>query len=90
MRALGASIEVQENTLYITGSKVQRKKKEIYANESGSSLRFLIPIALVCGEPVCFTGQNHLVKRPLDSYFEIFDQQGISYSHQRGSIFLYR
>lgn len=84
MRALGASIEVQENTLYITGSKVQRKKKEIYANESGSSLRFLIPIALVCGEPVCFTGQNHLVKRPLDSYFEIFDQQGISYSHPEG------
>lgn len=82
MRALGASIDIQGNCLYITGSKVQRKNKEIFANESGSTLRFLIPIALVCEEAVCFTGQNQLVHRPLDSYLEIFDQQGISYSHE--------
>lgn len=81
MKALGASIDIQGNCLYITGSKVQRKNKEIFANESGSTLRFLIPIALVCEEAVCFTGQNQLVHRPLDSYLEIFDQQGISYSH---------
>ena len=81
MRALGATIELQENGLKITGSKVKRIQSEIFANESGSTLRFLIPIALLHKDPVCFTGKNNLVHRPLDSYYEIFEAQGISYTH---------
>lgn len=83
MRALGAKIEIEGNTLRIKGSKVKRTVNVIDANESGSTLRFLIPIALVNSDPIEFIGHNHLVNRPLDSYFEIFDKLGIKYIHPK-------
>lgn len=81
MTALGAKIEKKGNELWITGSKVGRTNHVIDAHESGSTLRFLIPIALVNQEPMTFTGVNQLIHRPLDSYFELFDQFHISYTH---------
>ncbi|MDE5856551.1 MAG: hypothetical protein K2H06_05850, partial [Anaeroplasmataceae bacterium] len=83
MKALGAKIEIEGNTLRIKGSKVKRAVNVIDANESGSTLRFLIPIALVNSEPIEFIGHNHLVNRPLDSYFEIFDNLRIKYTHPK-------
>ena len=80
MKALGAKIEVEGTTLRIKGSKVKRTDNVIDANESGSTLRFLIPIALVNPTPMEFIGRNHLVKRPLDSYFEIFQKLGIQFT----------
>lgn len=86
MRACGAKITEYKDYLEITGSKVKRFENLIDANESGSTIRFMIPIALVCDEPITFTGKNHLVKRPLDTFFNIFDNQGIKYS--RGEDYL--
>lgn len=82
MRACGAEILEYKDYLEITGSPVKRVKNRIDANESGSTIRFMIPIALVCDEPVIFTGKNNLVKRPLDPFFEIFDQQQLSYQRK--------
>ena len=84
MEALGAKVVKNGNTLTINGSDVKRTRNIIDANESGSTIRFMIPIALVNNEPITFTGKNHLVNRPLDSYFEIFDKQNISYNHDEG------
>lgn len=81
VEALGAKVQIEGTTLLITGSKVLRVQNTIDAYESGSTLRFFIPIALVNPEPMEFTGRNQLIYRPLDSYFEIFEQFGISYSH---------
>ena len=50
-------------------------------NESGSTLRFMIPIGMLAGDQITFTGQGKLTTRPLDPYFHIFDQQGIDYSY---------
>lgn len=79
MRACGARITEHETWLEVTGSPVRRIERIIDADESGSTIRFMIPIALVCGEPITFTGKNRLVERPLDPFFDIFDEQGISY-----------
>lgn len=84
MRALGAQIEVEGKELIIQGTSIRRVASSICANESGSTLRFLIPIALVCDEPITFTGKNQLIHRPLDTYFEIFDAYHISYEHPQG------
>lgn len=86
MRACGASIEEHEDYLIIEGSKVKRMMDVIDANESGSTIRFMIPIALVASEEITFVGHNHLVKRPLDTFLEIFDKQGIKY--ERGEDYL--
>ena len=86
MRACGAEIKEYSDHLVIHGSKVKRVKSMINANESGSTIRFMIPIALVSGEEIEFRGENHLVKRPLDTFLEIFDLQGIKYT--RGEDYL--
>lgn len=79
MEACGAKIERHEDYLIIEGSKVKRVSDYINANESGSTIRFMIPIALSIDEPIVFDGKNNLVKRPLDVYTKIFDEQGIKY-----------
>ena len=62
MRACGANIIEHKDSLTIYGSEVCRAKSELNANESGSTIRFMIPIALVCSEKMTFKGENHLVK----------------------------
>ena len=47
--------------------------------ESGSTLRFLIPIALAVAGGGVFTGRGRLMERPQKPYFDIFDERGISY-----------
>lgn len=86
MRACGAKITEYKDHLEIVGSDVKRVESIIDANESGSTIRFMIPIALAYDAPITFTGKNHLCKRPLDTFFEIFDNQGIEYS--RGEDYL--
>ena len=52
----------------------------IPCNESGSTLRFMLPIALAQGGDFVFTGKGRLLERPLDEYFRIFQNQGIAYN----------
>lgn len=52
--------------------------------ESGSTLRFLLPLGALCGEPVTFSGAGRLGERPLKPYYDIFDLQGIKYSPAQG------
>lgn len=83
MRVLGAMIEINGNELRITGSSFGQMGDGIDAFESGSTLRFMIPIALSKTDNISFIGRNQLVHRPLDTYFELFDQYGISYTHPK-------
>ncbi|AGK99351.1 3-phosphoshikimate 1-carboxyvinyltransferase [Clostridium pasteurianum] len=92
MEALGVTIEKKEEenniyTLIIDGStELKLLKKEIDCSESGSSLRFFIPICLAEENDVVFTGRGKLVSRPLNQYYEIFDKQGIKYSNENGKL----
>lgn len=53
--------------------------------ESGSTLRFLIPVALALRGGARFTGQGRLMERPQKPYFDMFDEIGVSY-HQADNI----
>ena len=83
MRALGASILKQKDTLMISGKNFSKGiNPMIDCKESGSTLRFLIPISLVHNSNVHFIGKGQLGKRPLNSYYQIFKTQGICYTTQ--------
>lgn len=58
----------------------------IDCGESGSTLRFMIPVALAVagGCPVSFTGHGRLMERPLQPYFDLFAEKGIAYHLQDG------
>ena len=62
-----------------TDGKINLKNKIIDCRESGSTLRFLIPLGILSNEKIIFTGSGKLVERPLDPYFEIFNKKGIEY-----------
>ena len=47
--------------------------------ESGSTLRFLIPIALALTGGGVFTGHGRLMQRPQEPYFRLFREKGIDY-----------
>lgn len=83
--ALGASIRIDKNTLYVEGNTNSYNDKTINCRESGSTLRFIIPISLD-GNKVTFIGGGRLVKRPLGVYYDIFDKQNISYENDNGNL----
>ncbi|EGT3617080.1 3-phosphoshikimate 1-carboxyvinyltransferase [Clostridium perfringens] len=84
MKALGADIQVEKDKLIINGENIFKASEEkiIDCNESGSTLRFLVPISLIENNKVNFIGRGNLGKRPLKTYYEIFDEQGIKYSYE--------
>lgn len=52
--------------------------------ESGSTLRFLIPVALALRGGGRFTGRGRLMARPQKPYFDLFDEKGIAYRQEDG------
>ena len=47
--------------------------------ESGSTLRFLIPIASLTGQSVTFTGRGRLMERPQSVYEALYREQGLRF-----------
>lgn len=87
MESLGADIIKDTNSLIVKGvEQLKVKNSVINCSESGSTLRFLIPIAAVTGEQVTFEGKGKLVERPLDPYYEIFDVLKIDYWNIEGKL----
>lgn len=91
MEALGAKIDVEATQidrfkLKISRDKASVKETVIYCNESGSTLRFIIPIALTLSNANKFTGAGKLIERPLDPYYKIFNEQGIQYTNDNGKL----
>lgn len=85
----GAEItkEETEEGITVTIDGGLKKQKEILtadAGESGSTLRFLIPLGLLSGNHVIYTGRGRLSERPLTPYYEIFDEKQISYQTKGG------
>ena len=52
--------------------------------ESGSTLRFFIPIALAAAGGGVFTGRGRLMERPQKPYFDLFDEKGIFHEQTDG------
>lgn len=86
MKALGANIIKKGDSLEVEGiysSSLNRNEERIIdCNESGSTLRFLVPISLLITGKSKFVGRGNLGKRPLKTYYEIFDKQEIKYSYE--------
>lgn len=90
MKALGTMIFEYDDYLEIDGTTTFLKNQcEIDCCESGSTLRFMVPISIVCEANVHFVGEGRLGKRPLNVYYDIFEKQGISYLYKENVLDLY-
>lgn len=91
LQELGASIKIENNTAIVKGVGLKifdRSNLELNCNESGSTLRFFIPITLLSNALVVLKGSKTLLTRPLSVYEKIFTEQRIKYSHNETSIAL--
>lgn len=87
MKKIGVDIEIAKNSLRINGkNKVADENILIDCNESGSTLRFMIPIAAALGINTTFIGRGKLVERPMKTYYDIFDNQNIKYHNDKGNL----
>ncbi len=74
LEAIGAEFTFSGTTVKVKGSPPESKFKNLslFANESGSTLRFLIPLSLLYSENVEFTGSKRLLERPQTVYEDLF------------------
>ena len=89
LSALGASWEETEpGTIRVRGLS-ERGRQDLPlldCGESGSTLRFLIPVALAAAGGGLFRGQGRLMERPLTPYFDIFREKGVMYALEKGAL----
>jgi 3-phosphoshikimate 1-carboxyvinyltransferase len=84
VQALGAEVAFQQNKLMINGCRLAAQRNcVIDCNESGSTLRFLMPLGLLTKNIISYCGKGNLSSRPLTPYLEIFKEQGILYSDDK-------
>lgn len=87
LESLGAKVEINSDTVKIGGLDFDfTPTKVLDCNESGSTLRFLIPIALLFEKEITFKGTKRLFSRSLSVYEEICKSQGIKFDLKEDSL----
>lgn len=85
MRAMGADIQVDGNKLYIDGKNTfSAEKATLDCRESGSTLRFLLPVASVGGIDATFTGRGRLPERTIGEIVSQMKNHGIESDREDG------
>src|SRR5699024_4918308 len=81
---LGARIEEGPDGVTITGRGSSggfvTVTRPVFCNESGSTLRFMIPLFSLTAQKVRFTGAGRLFDRPQAIYQMLFDRQGLRFT----------
>ena len=81
LKQIGASFTYDGDTVIINGAGNEnaREERELYCRESGSTLRFFIPLCLLDGKKTILGGTQKLLSRPLGVYENICKSQGIEF-----------
>ncbi len=82
LRALGASLDVDGNTVTVHGisPRTAAPQNPLCCRESGSTLRFFLPLALLGTCETVFTGSEILLSRPLGVYETLCNERGLSFT----------
>ena len=79
LAAIGASYKIEGDRVTIKGADPRNipDKTLLNCRESGSTLRFFVPLCLLCGKSVTLTGSRTLLSRPMSVYEDICKKQGL-------------
>lgn len=87
--AMGVPTRLEGDRLTVKGGAPRLCKATVFpCRESGSTLRFLIPLSVVLGDGATFTGSPRLLERGIGIYEELFAQKGVSVTHTAQGIVL--
>lgn len=88
LKKLGMSILTHLDHIKIEGGTIKHANEPLLARESGSTLRFLIPVALITEEEEQFVLSESLARRPLELYKRIFLERGIYFEKMGTDVFV--
>ena len=88
LEALGIKTERRGNDVVVTGKNFREVKPSapLQCRESGSTLRFMIPAAMLSGHTTVFYGAKRLMQRPMGIYEKLFSELGLTYISDGESI----
>ena len=72
LESLGATFKIEDDTVYVTGIKHNHNEVTLEVEESGSTLRFLLPLATHYSNEAYFKTKGKLGVRPLNVYEHLF------------------
>lgn len=86
LNALGAKIELSGGEAVVSGfdPRLSKPTAPLSARESGSTLRFLLPLALLSGNPARFVGAGRLMERPMEVYRQLCNEHGLLFRQEDG------
>ena len=89
LRALGAIVTTDGDCVTVDPQNfMQTESPVLECRESGSTLRFFIPLALCLGREVTLRGSERLLERPLDVYETLCRGQGLAFQKTATAITL--
>ena len=81
LRALGANIEYGENEIKVTPiTRDAAETVQLDCGESGSTLRFLLPVVSALGKNGVFSGKGRLPERPVTDLRNAMGVHGVTFS----------
>ncbi len=87
LKTLGADFKICGNNITFNAfNPFEIKDSKVYCNQSGSTVRFLIPLCLLSGAKVTFFGEKSLFARPFSVYIKLFEENGIEYELKENSL----
>ncbi len=88
LSALGIKTELEGDTVRVFGKSFGEvsANRPLYCNESGSTLRFLIPPVLLSGKTTMLTGAQSLLSRPMSVYESLCKERGMLFVNDGESI----
>lgn len=81
LNAMGAEISVEDNKVFVNGICSIPDSANIDCCESGSTLRFIIPIACALGIETTYFGQGRLPERPITPYLRELPKKNIRFEY---------
>ena len=84
--ALGVEYAKDGKEVSVFGGKFNNFHRSFNCHESGSTLRFFIPIALAINDNAKFIGAKRLIERGITAYEEIFSEKGITVTKTQNEI----
>ncbi|HLX26376.1 MAG TPA: 3-phosphoshikimate 1-carboxyvinyltransferase [Candidatus Cybelea sp.] len=84
LRALGTKIDVDGETLLVSGGPYHVKRKVVSVGSSGSTLYFMIGLAALADAPITLTAQKYFRRRPVGPLLDALAQMGVKFESEQG------
>jgi 3-phosphoshikimate 1-carboxyvinyltransferase len=88
LQEIGAETKHTEDGIRVIPGPAPSRPLSFFCRESGSTLRFLVPVAAALAEESSFTGSGKLPNRPLGELLKTMHQNGVTYTYEKADAYL--